>query len=334
MDGLLATAGLVGLIACGGPAEPLPPGRAAVWTPPERALPSAPPADAVVASWEGGQLTQAELEARMATELRELDIHYRLSRWRKLGAGLEQVVDEALVRAEAERRGLEPEELLVAEVEEPVDATGIEPGPQREALLSERYRGYLGELRARGRAETLLPYPELPRVEVPIAEHDPIEGPADAAVTIVLFSGFQCTWCPEAFAALDRLRALHPADVRVVHKDFPLQGHVRAIPAAVAAHCAGAQGKYWEMHRLLHANPMALSEADLERYGIDLGLDASSYADCRDGSDVEQQVYADVTAGRELGVEATPTFFVNGTVVTGTLPHARFDELVERELRR
>lgn len=99
----------------------------------------------------------------------------------------------------------------------------------------------------------------------------PVRGPPDAWVTIVEFSDFQCPYCRSAEPELEAVLAAHPQDVRLVYEQYPLAFHDRALPAALAADCAGQQDRFWEMHDLLMAG--ALDDASLAGYARQLGLE-------------------------------------------------------------
>jgi protein-disulfide isomerase len=108
-------------------------------------------------------------------------------------------------------------------------------------------------------------------VDMPVpVDAAPVRGPADAWVTIVEFSDFECPFCRDAEPTLEAVVAAHPADVRLVYKEYPLPFHDRAMPAALAADCAGQQDKFWDMHDLLMSGP--LDDAALVGYANRLGL--------------------------------------------------------------
>jgi protein-disulfide isomerase len=314
--------------------------------------------DELLASWSGGQVTYADLNERVSGELNAMDVQYRLQRYETQAQALEVLVMERLLEAEAKRLGLsDVNALLVEEIEKKVS----EPTPQeveafypvakrqlRGATLDEarpfleqellrraqadRYNDYVTQLRTTSGVNVNFPYPELPRVEIPIAEHDPIRGSVNAPVTIVQFAEYQCYYCNRVSPTLDQLLETYEGKVRVVFKDFPLSNHGRAVPAAVAAHCSGEQDKYWEMNRVMLGNQQALADADLSRYARDLDLDIDRFQDCLASGRYESTIEADMEIGQEIGVEATPTFFVNGILVAGAQPYERFASLVEREL--
>ena len=116
-------------------------------------------------------------------------------------------------------------------------------------------------------------------------------------------------------------------------KDFPLPNHAQAPKAAEAAHCAGEQGKYWEMHEKLFANQQALAIDQLKGHAKGLGLDSGKFDKCLDGGDKAKEVDASKKAGEELGVSGTPHFFINGRPLSGAQPFEEFKKIIDIELR-
>ncbi|HEY2736454.1 MAG TPA: thioredoxin domain-containing protein, partial [Polyangiales bacterium] len=142
-------------------------------------------------------------------------------------------------------------------------------------------------------------------------EDAPSRGAPMAKVTIVEFSDFQCPHCAAVDPELRRLLREFDGSVRLVYKAFPLTGHSRAIAAARAAEAARAQGKFWEMHDLLFEHQQALEDADLERYAAQLGLDIERFDHDLNDDATAKRVEADRQLGEKLGIEATPSFFVD-----------------------
>lgn len=171
--------------------------------------------------------------------------------------------------------------------------------------------------------------------EAPAATIDPgrTRGPAAAPVTILEWSDFQCPYCKNAQDVLARLLAEYPDSLRLVFKDFPLRSHDRAVPAAVAARCAGAQGRFWEYHDLLFVAQPAFARDDLLGYARRLGLDVPAFTGCLDAGQFRDAVVADQREGREAGVRATPTFFINGRKIEGALPIEEFRDAIRQALR-
>jgi protein-disulfide isomerase len=171
---------------------------------------------------------------------------------------------------------------------------------------------------------------EVPRVA---AEPGMIRGTAAAPVTIVEWSDYQCPFCRRAQETLGRLLVEFRGSVRVVFKDFPLPSHDRALPAALAARCAGAQGRYWEYHDLLFVAQPDFSRDELVGYARRLGLDVPAFTTCLDSAQFRDAVLADRREGREAGVQGTPTFFINGEKLEGAQPLEEFRAVIRRALR-
>ena len=120
---------------------------------------------------------------------------------------------------------------------------------------------------------------------------------------------------------------------RSVVKDFPLRSHPNAMPAANAARCAGAQARYWEYHDLLFVAQPEFSRDHLIGYARRLGLDVEPFTECLDAPRFRDAVLADLREGREAGVRATPTFFINRRKIEGALPIEEFRAAIKQALR-
>ena len=176
---------------------------------------------------------------------------------------------------------------------------------------------------------------EPPRTKVDIAANDPSLGAASAPVTIVEFSDFQCPFCQRAAPTLKQIRAQYGDKVRVVWKDFPLtQIHPQAFKAAEAGHCAAEQGKFWELHDQMFGNQAALQPDSLKKYAADMGMDAAKFNACLDSSKYAERVRDGVAAGTRLGVNSTPTVYINGRMLTGAQPYDTFAAIIDEELAR
>ena len=185
--------------------------------------------------------------------------------------------------------------------------------------------------------------PSAPPIEDPRAvyrvpiDDAPLRGPADALVTIVVASEFQCPFCKRVEPTLQALTQAFPGQVRLVWKHQPLPGHPRAVPAAVAAEEARAQGgdaKFWAMHDKLFELAPALERPDLERAAREVGLDATSLVAALEQGRHMDRIRRDQAQLQALGVRATPTMFVNGRKVEGALPLEQLKPVVEEELRK
>jgi len=166
------------------------------------------------------------------------------------------------------------------------------------------------------------------------AEGAPTRGPDDAAVTIVVFSDFGCSACAQVWPTLNEVLELYPEEVRVAYRAFPLGGDPSSVSvqAANAAFCAGEQGLFWEMHRVLFEHRAELGEADYLAYGEEIGVEMEAFGVCLEELRYADQIESDRAAAMEAGVQALPTVFVNGRMVMGAMPLEQFCELIDLAL--
>ena len=147
----------------------------------------------------------------------------------------------------------------------------------------------------------------------PVGPADHVRGPAHAPVTIVEYGDLECPNCRQAVAVVKLLLGRFDNRARFAYRHFPLEGvHPHAELAAEAAECAGEQGKFWEMHDLLLDNQSHLKLPQLKSYAQRLGLDMARFTAQIDDHVYLQRVREHLQSGRDSGVHATPTFFVNG----------------------
>jgi protein-disulfide isomerase len=273
-------------------------------------------------------------------------------------AALDAIVAEMLITEAAKAKGVAPDAYTTEEVTrrtKPVtdaDVVSFFQANQGQMqgrpldMMSAPIKGYLeerardaaredllAELRKGGPAVSLLL--DAPRVQVDVAATDPALGGASAPVTLVEFSDFQCPFCQRVEPTLKQIRDKYGDKVRIVWKDFPLtQIHPQAFKASEAAHCAGDQGKFWEYHDRLFANQQALQLTDLKAHAAALGLNAATFDACLDGSKYAERVRDGVAAGSRLGVNSTPTSYVNGRMLSGSLPFEAFSAVIDEELAK
>lgn len=174
----------------------------------------------------------------------------------------------------------------------------------------------------------------LPRYDVTISEDDPVLGPADAPITLIEFADFQCPFCQRyAQETFPRLREDYGDQIRFVYKDFPLSSiHADAFSAALSAQCAQEQDKFWEYHDLLFGGTLGLGREAYDSYAQQLGLDVAAFDQCLDEERYTDIVQADYAIGNQLGIQATPTFFINGIALVGAQPYELFAQIIDYEL--
>ena len=268
---------------------------------------------------------------------------------------LDEMIGEYLIEQEAKAKGLSTERFLEIELPKrmrPITDQEIaavynelesRAGGAKLEQLAPAIRQYLEQQRPVEARQALIKVLrkastevrvtlEPPRLQVTAASTDPVLGPASALVEVVEFSDFQCPFCGRAESTVAKLRAAFGDRVRWVYKDFPLPNHPDAFPAAEAAQCAREQGKFWEYHDILFANQQALGRDDLKRHAAALGLDTATFNPCFDESRFKYLVQADIDESQRYGVSSTPTFFINGRMVTGAQPFEVFEQVIREEL--
>lgn len=174
--------------------------------------------------------------------------------------------------------------------------------------------------------------PEFRRYDIP-TENAYAIGPADAPITIVEFSDYQCPFCRRWHDEVyEPLLAAYPGQIRMVYRHLPLTSiHPDAMSAAEAAMCAGEQDAYWPFHEKLFSSE-TLGSGTYLQYAQDLKLNMATFESCLSGRKYQQAVQADSDFAINLGVRSTPTFFINGIALVGAQPLDVFKQLIDKEL--
>lgn len=170
----------------------------------------------------------------------------------------------------------------------------------------------------------------------------PFRGSADAPVTIIEFSDFQCPYCTRGAATVEEILEKYPNDVKFVFKHFPLNFHPWAKPAAIAANCAANQNHdaFWTLHDKYFEDQKKITPENVldksREYLADSGLDMAAWSACAEDTDSEEYkqeaaaVDADMAFGQKMGVSGTPGFFVNGEFLNGAQPITAFEPLIAK----
>lgn len=159
----------------------------------------------------------------------------------------------------------------------------------------------------------------------------PALGPEDAPVTVVEFSSFGCSVCKDARPTLKSLLAKYPDRVRLAYRHFPAPEDPASWNAALAAACAQQQGAFWKMHDAIFLREQ-LAGIDFSGLAGELGLDRASFDACLAAEGTRKEVERDIAEGRKLGVDGTPTFFINGRKIPGLVPEPMLDQVVAQVL--
>jgi protein-disulfide isomerase len=163
----------------------------------------------------------------------------------------------------------------------------------------------------------------------------PSMGPANARITLVEFSDFQCPYCSKAVAQINATLKAYPNDVRLIFKQYPLEdAHPAAAISAAAALAAHQQGKFWPMHDVMFANRPKLSRPSILAWAKEIGLDMTRFTADLDSEAIRKAVQRDKADGDKAGVEGTPTVFLNGQRYNGDLAPEKFKPVIDGELKR
>ena len=161
-------------------------------------------------------------------------------------------------------------------------------------------------------------------------------GNKDAKVTIVEFSDFQCPFCSRGANSVDEIKKKYKGKVKIAFKHFPLPMHPDAKPASEAALCVNAEGgadKFWKYHDMLFKNQDKLDPANLEKFAKDVGVNVDKFKECFGSKKFASAVEADMQYGEKIGVRSTPTFFINGQLISGAVPIEQFSEVIDESLK-
>ena len=206
----------------------------------------------------------------------------------------------------------------------------------------------LAEAEKTGKLKMLYPRPSEPVYELPVNKDDHIRyvaddqkasAPAgcsdDCAVTIIEYSEFQCPFCARMVPTAKRLLEEYKGKIRWIVRDFPLDFHDRARPAAIAAKCAGFQNKYWNMYEILFANQTKLSDKDLSSYAEKIKLDKKKYDSCVASPDkANKLIDRNMKSGVSVDVAGTPAVFFNGRRQSGAISYEVGKRLIDEELAK
>ncbi len=313
--------------------------------------------NAVVARIGGQTVTARELDDSVKKELAQLDQQYQEQRYQLRKQGLESMLRRRAFEAKA--MNVSTEDLINKEIADKIPSPSddevralyerakaggqqLPPFDQVKGdivrfIKSQKGQGAMAEyydnLKKEQKIEVLLPPYEPPKVAVDAT--GPSKGPANAPVTIVEFSDYECPFCVRAEPTVKALLAKYPDKIKLVYRDFPLPMHPNAPKAAEAAHCAGDQGKYWEMHERLFSSNGKLAVADLKSAAREVaGIDGAKFDKCLDSGEKAAVVEKNKKAGEEAGVSGTPAFFINGRLLSGAQPLDAFSSIVDQELKK
>lgn len=305
----------------------------------------------VVAEVNDRKITLEELDERAAGQLAKAKAQiYEVRR-----TALDGLLSEILLENAAKAANKTPDQYLEDEIYSKIDTPTDEAVKlfydQRKSQLGGRsleevksqivqyltgaQQGQLqADLGARLKADsTIKTYLEPPRTKVAIGD-GATKGPANAPITIIEFTDYDCPFCRKTRATIDQVLETYGDKVQYVLRDFPLSFHKDAPKAHEAAHCAGDQGKYWEYSDILFNKQRSLQLDKLKNYAKDLELDLDAFNTCLDQGTYTERVAQGSQDGVAAGVSGTPAFFINGIPLSGARPFESFKKVIDEELTR
>ena len=165
-----------------------------------------------------------------------------------------------------------------------------------------------------------------------INESDPVRGNPQAKLVIMEFGDFECPYCKQQHSSLVEILAEYKGQVSLVWKDFPIPTHLQAKTAALAARCAGEQGKFWEYHDYLFANQSELSHQTYNQIALELDFNLGQFNNCLDSQKYIKEVGQGLVDGQRLGVDATPYLFIGNKRFNYALAYEELKKSIEEEL--
>jgi len=302
----------------------------------------------VVAEVDGAKITLAQFEQKHPAALFQArNTFYETQR-----KALDEYIDEYLLERQAQKENVTVTQLLEKHVnstlgKDPSDDAlrvyyeGIDTAEPFETMrikirdhLSERRvakakTAYMQALRSQAKVEFPL---KPPRVLVSL-DNTPVRGNVNAPLKLIEYSDYECPYCQQIQPDLDKIEAEYKGRLAFAYKDTPLPMHSHAQKAAEAAHCSGVQGKYWEYHDLL-LSTKELEIPQLKAKARQLKLDTNAFDKCLDDGEQAALVKAQLAEAQTLGVQGTPSFFLNGHFYSGSLPIEKLRQAVEEELKK
>lgn len=314
----------------------------------------AAPAPGIAASIGSEQILEKDLEAGIESDVYDAEMKVFEIKFAKLQA----MLLEKFMNQDPNKKGLTNDEFLnkyiakdvkvsEADIEKFIKERQI-PKDQLNPEIRERIKQYLevevkkvavdkwiAEKTRKTPVEVYLKKPQRPVFDVNIKDA-PFKGSADAKVTIVEYSDFQCPFCSKASATVAEIEKKYGNKVKVVFKNFPLPFHSQARVAAEAALCANEQGSklFWKMHDAMFADQSKLDKDNLLLTAKKIGVKEADFKTCLEATKYKAVIDTDMAEGQKLGIKSTPTFFINGKLVSGAQPVEVFSEVIDEELAK
>jgi protein-disulfide isomerase len=304
-----------------------------------------PPTDRAVVEIDGTKFTFAELQRKNPGAL----FQARNALFDAERKAADEFINDYLLQREANARHMTVDEFLQKEVysafKEPSEEAlrvyydGLDTSEPFEAVrdkirdtirqrrMAKAKTAYVQSLRNRAMISVRL---APPRIDL-TAGSAPMRGAANPVVTLVEYADYECPYCQQIQPVVKRLEAEFKDQLAFVYKDVPLPMHANAQKASEAAHCAAAQGKFWEYHDRLFATKQ-YDVAHLKEHARMLKLDGAAFDQCLDSGSQAAQIKEFVSEAQAIGLPGTPGFLVNGRFINGAVDYQILRQVIEEEL--
>jgi len=310
------------------------------------------PKEGIAAKTGDIEISSAELMDGIESEIFELESKIFETKFNKLRS----ILLQKMMDKDERKKGLSNDEFLEKYISKDIKIADKEidsfikeqsiPAEHINPQVREKIKGYLemekkkqavdkwlAAQTAKNPVEVYIAKPRRPTFPVEVG-NAPFVGDKDAKVTIVEFSDFQCPFCAKGADLLKQIKKKYGNKVKVAFKNFPLPFHNQAETAAVAGLCANEQNTelFWKMHDEMFAHQDSLDVEGLKGLAKKIGVKMDAFEKCLTENKYLSQVKSDIEEGKKVGVKSTPTFFVNGQVITGAQPLDVFSELIDEQL--
>lgn len=310
----------------------------------------------------GETITEKQVQTEAASDLERLEakrlqFESGLARDKQtvMENQLNQMIEDRVLTAEAKKRGTTTDKLVEDEVDKkvavPADEAILKFYNENKARINgsfadtardirdylmdrEHERVFSAYIEGLKKDYKVTSYLEPARTTVATAGF-PSKGPANAAVTIVEFSDFECPYCGGFYPTLKEIEKNYQDRIRIVYRQFPLTSiHPHAMKAAEASLCANDQGQFWQMHDAMFTDQANLDVADLKEKAARLSLNTGTFNTCLDSNKYAAVIKNEILEGAKVGVNGTPSMFINGRFLSGDQPYDDIAKMIDDELSR
>lgn len=314
----------------------------------------AAPSKEIVASVGGQPVLEADLVKGIESDLYEAELKVYEIKYAKL----QSMLLERFMNQDPDKKSLTNDQFLDKYIAKNVKVTDAEvekfikdrqiPKDQINPEIKARIVEYLtveskkvavdnwiAEKTKKNPVEIYIQKPSLPMFEVNVGDA-PFKGGSDAKVTIVEFSDFQCPFCSKGAQVLSAIEKKYGNKVKIAFKHYPLPFHAQARVAAEASMCANEQDSklFWKMHDAMFADQSKLDKDNLMATAKKAGVKEAEFKACLEAGKYKAKVDANVAEGAAIGIKSTPTFFINGKLISGAQPLEVFSEVIDAELAK